>query len=131
MLTAPPTKPSFVQYIGTVVKYNDMILFHACLQDIIKDDYLWSFNNHTHEYNIMNNNIHMVISVFQEENIYAIEIRSLKRLGWSNCTAYNDAHNYILYELKERLKLKGDMPYRRSMPCIPGITESSLYKIMS
>ena len=126
MLTNPPTKPSFVQYIGTVIRYKNMVLFHAALQDIIKDDYLWTFNKNTHEYNIMNNNIHMVISVFQEENVYAIEIRSLKRLGWSNSTAYNDAHNYILYELKERLKLKMDMPYRRSMSCIPGITESSL-----
>ncbi len=100
-----------------------MVLFHAALQDIIKYVYLWTFNNNTHEYDIMNNDIHMVIQVFQEENVYAIEIRSLKRLGWSNCTAYSDAHNYILYELKKRLKLKGDMPYRRTMSCI---TKSSL-----
>ena len=123
MLTKPPTKLSFVQYTGTVIKYKNMVLFHAALQDILKDDYLWTFNNNTHEYDIINNDIHMVIQVFQEENVYAIEIRSLKRLGWSNCTAYSDAHNYILYELKKRLKLKGDMPYRRTMSCI---TKSSL-----
>ena len=54
MLSTPPTKPSFVKYTGTVIRYKNMVLFHAALQDIIKDDYLWTFNNNTHEYDIMN-----------------------------------------------------------------------------
>ena len=45
MLSTPPTKPSFVKYTGTVIRYKNMVLFHAALQDIIKDDYLWTFNN--------------------------------------------------------------------------------------
>jgi len=42
MLSTPPTKPSFVKYTGTVIRYKNMVLFHAALQDIIKDDYLWT-----------------------------------------------------------------------------------------
>ena len=95
---APPKKPSYIPYIGNVIKYNGNILvLHEKLQQILKYEYLWSFNGFTHEYQIQANKFHMAIQIYKDNNGYTLDVRNMLT---RHREIYADNYNYILRILR-------------------------------